>query len=227
MSSLNISQIGNMKKIKSFSLIEVTIASFIFMIVAIMATASFAMVRRTNERVKIYKDTGECREILQNYVENGVKNSNKGSRILGIDSSLKFKDIQVLNDSTELNALLPEQYKFIGLAMIEENGYSVIYKQDQRYLYNNFEDSIPSNGESSQAGGEFLKTGDLSCFGSSEPESSTPFKIWGLKNIKSPSSHLITVVLEDGIYDVKGPNPENKNFSYLFSTTINNKGSFE
>ena len=216
-----------MKKIKSFSLIEVAIASFIFMVVAIMATASFAMVRRTNERVRVYKDTGECREILQNYVENGVKNSNKEPRIMGIDSSLVFKNIAILNDATELNSLLPEQYKFIGLAMIEENGYSVIYKKDQRYFYKNFEGITPSSGDSSQEGGEFLKTGDFSCFGSPEVESSTPFKIWGLKNSINPTSHLFTTVLEDRIYDIKDPTPENKNFSYLFSTTINNKGSIE
>jgi len=225
-----------MKKIKSFSLIEILIASSIFMFVAIMAAASFGMVRRANDRARDLKNTGECREILQNFVESGVNNSSKEPRIMGIigqGDGYLFKDIKIANDGSLQDQLQAEDIQFSGLAMFLSDGsYSVIYKdKNQKYLYKEFAQNdpditLPSEGEIVPAASEFLKTGNQSCYGSPVSlGSATPFKIWGVKN-NNRSSHLFTVVLEDNLYNIQNPTSQDQNFSYLSLRVSNGEGSF-
>ncbi len=226
-----------MKKILSFSLIEILIASSIFMFVAMMAAASFGMIRKANDRARDLKNTGECREILQNFVESGVNNSNREPRIMGIigqGDGYLFKDIDVANDSLSLEQLPTEDIQFAGLAMFLSDGsYSVIYKdKSQQYLFREFgkdgsDATLPVEGDSVPVANEFLKTGNQTCYGS--PTSlglATPFKIWGVKNNNNQSSHLFTVVLEDNLYNIQNPTSQDQNFSYLSLRVSNGEGNF-
>lgn len=225
-----------MKKIQSFSLIEIMIASSIFMLVAMMAAASFAMVRRANDKAHDLKNTGECREILQNYVESGVKNSNTTPRVMGIIAQgdiYKFKDIKIIDNNASANLILPESYQFSGLAMIQDDGsYLIIYKdKNQNYLYKEIKlgegASMPVEGDNVPTADKFLKTGNETCFSSpTSLESAKPFQIWGVKNNRNQNLYLITVILEDNLYSIQNPTSQDQNFSHIYLRVTNGEGNF-
>ncbi|MCX6809933.1 MAG: prepilin-type N-terminal cleavage/methylation domain-containing protein [Candidatus Berkelbacteria bacterium] len=73
-------------KTKAFTLIEILVASFIFMMVIVMATASFAMIKKSNELTTDISKTNECAKQTENYINLMVRSANFGtSRIVAID----------------------------------------------------------------------------------------------------------------------------------------------
>ena len=73
-------------KTKGFTLIEILIASFIFMMVIVMATASFAMIKKSNELTTDISKTNECAKQTENYINMMVRSADFGSsRIVAID----------------------------------------------------------------------------------------------------------------------------------------------
>ena len=209
-------------KTKSFTLIEVLVASTIFMLVAMMAAASFAAVRQTNAKATDLKNTSECREVLQNFVQSEVKNSNSGARIMEI----KFVDPNyvlgdVLSDFPALGST--DKGYSDGVAFIGKDGvsYKALYKNQDTHTYQYKE--VPKAaimGHKVPAGDEFLRTGDVGCFGSSN----LPFQINKIPDNGDSSVFSIVVNLEDKIYVVPEPLAVNHDFAYVLMKAVNAGG---
>jgi len=72
-------------KLKSFSLIEVLIASYVFMIVIMMVTSSFAMIRKSNENSDDVRITSTCARQVEDVFRSAIKSANFGSpAVMGI-----------------------------------------------------------------------------------------------------------------------------------------------
>lgn len=66
-------------KTKAFTLIEILIATMIFMTVAIMAVAAFAMVKRSNEITSDQAKTDECSRQVENFIGSVFRSASFGS----------------------------------------------------------------------------------------------------------------------------------------------------
>ena len=69
-------------RLKSFTLIEVMIASYIFMVVILMVVASFAMVRKSNENSDDSRVTSNCSRQVEDIFRSAVKSANFGKPLI-------------------------------------------------------------------------------------------------------------------------------------------------
>ena len=69
-------------RLKSFTLIEVMIASYIFMVVILMVVASFAMVRKSNESSDDSRVTSNCSRQVEDIFRSAVKSANFGKPLI-------------------------------------------------------------------------------------------------------------------------------------------------
>lgn len=72
-------------KIKSFTLIEILIASLIFVSVMVVATTSFALVRRSNDNSEDMKIASSCARQVEDFVKAQIKSSSFSGRVMAID----------------------------------------------------------------------------------------------------------------------------------------------
>ena len=71
--------------IKSFSLIEILVASMIFMVVVIMTVASFGMIQRSNEATSDLSNTSECARQIENITSSVFKSASyRQPRVMSI-----------------------------------------------------------------------------------------------------------------------------------------------
>jgi len=214
-----------MIKIKSFTLIEVTIATLIFMMVAIMATVSFGMVRRANDRAATLKNAGECREILQNYIKSEVKNAIPNNGVLGI------KEVSHIATSIPVTNSIPAslvQNQFVGVVLVQENGTSkLIYKSETNYHYYYKElATSPASGSfvSLDSGLELLKDGtEIKCQGSPEDSYRLPFTIFSIKQNGGEETPIL-VKEQDRVYAVytdAQPTSADQSFAYSSVSVVN------
>lgn len=71
-------------KLKSFTLIEVMIASYVFMIVIMMVTSSFAMIRKSNENSDDSRVTSSCARQVEDVFKSAVKSANFGNPVMKV-----------------------------------------------------------------------------------------------------------------------------------------------
>lgn len=222
-------------KLKSYTLIEVTIAAIVFMLVAIMATVSFSMIRSSNEKSASLKNAGECREILQNYVESEVKNASKDKRIMGLkyaSGNYTLKDLVASDEPTVAG-------RYIGVALFSNAPkYKVIYKMTDgtNYHYYYSEHSYPPTGlppvdgtAISPGKNELLKGGtEIQCVASDDSEDLEPFSALSVNATTGGGKHSILIGLNDKIFtlykDQKLPSPV-KNFAYAQVEVVNQEVS--
>lgn len=72
------------RKVKSYSLIEILIASMIFMVVAIFGASSFAMISKSNNTTEDFQVAAQCSNQLESFMKNSFEGADKGDRIYGI-----------------------------------------------------------------------------------------------------------------------------------------------
>ena len=128
---------------KSFTLVEILIASLIFMMVAMTAAASFAMVRRSNDKADDVRITSECARHLESFLTAEVRNSAYKWRVLAIDCT----DPATTCETYHLKRMSRVDSDYAGVALFpSEPGagkkYHVIYKwhtvdqnKDDTYRY--------------------------------------------------------------------------------------------
>jgi type II secretory pathway pseudopilin PulG len=109
-------------KLKSFTLIEVMIASYIFMIVIMMVTSSFAMIRKSNENSDDTRVTSSCTRQVEDVFKSAVKSANFGTPIMKVitynDNDIEYK----LYDSKPADILVTtdSSVKIVGFATFED-----------------------------------------------------------------------------------------------------------
>ncbi len=90
-------------KVKSYSLIEILIATLIFMVVIMVAVSAFALVKRSNEISGDYSKTDECARQIENFVSSIFRSASLGNpRIMAImkeGDHLKLQDLSEIPDS--------------------------------------------------------------------------------------------------------------------------------
>jgi len=118
-------------KLKGYSLMEVLVASLIFMSVIIVSVSSFAMVKNSDNHIEDVSIASGCSRQLDDVITAQIRSSNFSPRIKGLvygDGKYIFDDIQI-------------EKKYAGLALFTVPGkYSVIFKEGQDYF---FKDEIP------------------------------------------------------------------------------------
>lgn len=72
-------------KIKTFTLIEILIASLIFVSVMVVATSCFALVKKSNENSEDLKIASSCARQVEDFVRAQIKSSSFNGRIMAID----------------------------------------------------------------------------------------------------------------------------------------------
>lgn len=78
-------RIGDMKKAKAFTLIEILIASVIFATVAIIASSSLSMIIATNNKTDDLTRSENCTRQVSDYVKSAVYSDHFGQRIRMIE----------------------------------------------------------------------------------------------------------------------------------------------
>lgn len=76
-----------MAKIKAFTLIEILIASSIFMVVAISSAAAFAMVKKSNNKTEDLRIANDCARQVEDFIKNEVRSASSGEKIKGLKYS--------------------------------------------------------------------------------------------------------------------------------------------
>lgn len=71
-------------KYKSYSLIEILVASMIFMIVIVVSITAFGMVRRTNTKADDLRLTNQCARQIEDYIGSQIRSANTKERIMAI-----------------------------------------------------------------------------------------------------------------------------------------------
>jgi len=208
-------------KIKSFTLVEIMIASTIFMIVAIIAATSFAMIRRANDRATSLKETGECREAITNLISSEVRTSNAGKRVMGIQAT--GDDLMTLRNLTASNV------RYNGIALFDTlDSYKAVYKiQNGAYLYREISfdpaqrDAMTAPGAQVPILGEALKISGANCTGF-HSVGSVVAPIAFVKPFEaSKKNNTIEVDLEDKLYFGQQNPVDDKNFAYMFFKVTN------
>jgi len=137
-------------KLKSFTLIEILIATLIFMLVAMIAATTFVMVRNTSDKTSDLAGANACSRQIESFVESMVRSSRYGygKRIMGVDKS-DLGASYVLKDLYQSETL----QRFYGLAFfVENNKYRVVIKRDGEngYLTKDFSYSSANNIENNK-----------------------------------------------------------------------------
>ena len=73
------------RKYKSFTLVEILIASLIFVSVMVVATASFALVKKSNENTDDLRAASSCARQIEDFIKAQVKSSSFGPRVMAVD----------------------------------------------------------------------------------------------------------------------------------------------
>jgi type II secretory pathway pseudopilin PulG len=222
-----------MKKLKSFTLIEILIASYIFVMVIIMAVASFAMIKRSNDTSDDIRLTSQCARDLEDFVSSRVRSSVDDPRIMAVKLSA---------DGSIFNLITPGAgSKYSGVAVFKKTSspdkitVRAIYKKGDGYFYQEQEvaSSSLSTTTFSTVNEAKLNSDDCSAAVSNPagatPE--TPFAIASSSSYKKgpasgvSSPPIFTITLDDLFYRRLGgtsqENPDNKALSRVYINVVN------
>jgi len=220
-----------MKKLKSFTLIEILIASYIFMMVIMMVVASFAMIKRSNDTSDDIRLTSQCARDLEDFVSSRIRSSVDGPRIMAVKLS---------DDGNTFNLITPDAgSKYYGVAVFKKSSspdkitVQVIYKKGDVYFYQEQEVASSSLSAAIPVLGTKLNSDDCSAAVSNPAGATpkTPFTIVSSSSYeKGPASRvssppIFTITLDDLFYRRLGGNsqeaPDNKALSHVYVNVVN------
>jgi len=118
------------EKIRGFTLIEILIASLIFVTVAVMAVAAFASAKKSNDQSSDMRVINECNHQIGDLLRAKVQGADIEKRIYGL--------IKTDTDTYKLEkpSSLRDGKNYTGLAVFESsNQFTPIFKQDGAYFY--------------------------------------------------------------------------------------------
>ncbi len=125
-----------MRKIKSFTLIEIMVASLIFLVVVSTATSAFALIRSSNVKADDIRLADQCARQVREKLSEIVRANQLQSRIAGVQytSTGRFTLVESDNNNTG----------YIGVAIFDsETTAKVIYKNVGIYYTRDYELSTP------------------------------------------------------------------------------------
>ncbi len=126
-----------MKKVKSFTLIEVMVASLIFLVVSSTAVSAFALIRKSNEKTDDIRMSDQCVRQAREVLSEVVRANQSQSRIAGIDSSDPNRF--TITESEDQNT------GYIGVAIFEsETSVKAIYKISGIYYIGDYTLDTPT-----------------------------------------------------------------------------------
>lgn len=123
--------IGKIKKVKSFTLVEILIASVIFVAVATIASSSLSMIIASSNKTDDLTKSENCARQVSDYVKALAVSDHYGNRMKIVVSPEEGKF--VVKDWGET---ISENYtRAIGLAFFDSpSTFKIVYKQDGDYL---------------------------------------------------------------------------------------------
>lgn len=116
-------------KIKSFTLIEILIASVIFMGVMVIAASSFALVRRSSEKAEDIRVASTCARQVEDFIKSQTISSNYGGRIMALSGCTPNGASPGLSCKLYPPASSEGQADLYGVAFfLNETTYKILYK---------------------------------------------------------------------------------------------------
>jgi len=218
-------------KYKSYSLVEILVASMIFMIVIVVSITAFGMIKRSNTKADDLRLTNQCARQVEDYVGSQIRSSNSGKRIMAIEgtSTYIFRDLESEFDD----------HHYPGFALFKSDGeFTIIYKtidnadginygsyRTQNGTYATGQDADGKTISLTPSSGSIIAPQSCSAFTTEaedyilKPEN--PFQI----RKTGPDDNTIEVVLKDAVYrrDVETQEISlyNKSFSGIFLRVSN------
>lgn len=124
-------RIGNMKKIKAFTLVEILIASVIFATVAIIASSSLSMIIASNNKTDDLTSSENCVRQASDYIKAAVYSDHFGQRIRVIVTSGRNFNLKEYGKIASEN-----KGSFSGIAYFTgPNTFKTIYKDTDGIYY--------------------------------------------------------------------------------------------
>lgn len=194
------------KKVKSFTLVEVLVAAMIFLVVAATGVAALALIRRSNEKTDDVRLADQCSRQVRDMLSEQVRSAHSKSRLVGLvtngsrfsivdsdDSNSNYVGVGIFKNDTDVTAI----YKALNTYIIRE--YSLDTPTTIRPKVNVF----PKIMSDECLSFENLPVG-LSWYG----DFVKPFKVYYEKHqpdydISKPEDKIYRVVLEDLVYRAK------------------------
>lgn len=192
-----------MKKVKSFTLIEVMVASLIFLVVSSTAVSAFALIRKSNEKTDDIRMADQCVRQTREVLSEVVRANQSQSKIAGISSSNPNRFI--INESEDRDIY------YFGVAIFEsETSVKAIYKISGIYYIGDYILDSPTTIRS-RANASQIMSSDCLAFQSLPPglvwfnDIVKPFKVYYEKHYpdydaSKSGDKIYKVFLEDLVY---------------------------
>lgn len=195
-----------MKKFKSFTLIEIMVASLIFLVVSSTAVSTFALIRKSNEKTDDIRMTDQCVRQVREVLSEVARANQSQSKIAGISSSSPNHFTIAESEDQNLN--------YFGVAIFEnETAVKAIYKIAGVYYIGDYTLDTPTTIRTGTNTPEIMSS-DCLAFQSLPPglvwsnDIVKPFKVYYEKHYpdydaNKPGDKIYKVLLEDLIYHAK------------------------
>jgi len=170
-------------KLKSFTLIEILIASLIFVSVMVVATASFALVKKSNENTEDLKIASSCARQIEDFVKAQIKSSSFSGRVMAIDfessGADKIYKIYPITEKMDVNVagivLFPAEGQYVAI-------FKKVSETDSSYYFEEKSESLKINEVAEIGGSAGKMIHSDSCRGMTPSpngvvDSDRPFKI--------------------------------------------------
>jgi|GEM_PF-2530899 len=116
-------------KLRSFTLVEILIASTIFTIVIMTAVSTFALIRRSNYKSADSKVAASCARQIEDFIKAEVTSSNTSPRIELIKQSQTNRNRYSISSVPGFD---PSNYPVLGLALFQGGRVKLIFKDPSR-----------------------------------------------------------------------------------------------
>ena len=169
-------------KTKAFTLIEILIATILFMTVVMVAVASFAMVKRSSEITNDQAKTDECSRQIEDFTTSLFRSANVGDPV--IMAVVRSGERKLLRDLSEIDArdeMAAGETDAIGFAVFEASS-----TQGEIILSVIFKD-VDTDGENTQNTGYYYKSGSFDQADITDKANLTSYLGSGLQKIHSSS----------------------------------------
>lgn len=193
-----------MRKIKSFTLIEIMVASLIFLVVVSTATSAFALIRSSNMKADDVRLADQCARQVREKLSEVVRANQLQSRIAGVQYSSTGRFTLVESDNTNTD--------YIGVAVFDsETTAKVIYKSAGIYYIRDYELSTPSTIRATTNNRPIIMSADCLAFGE-KPDNMVwsgdfvkPFKVYYQKHYPDydatkKEDKIFKIVLSDLVF---------------------------
>lgn len=132
-----------------FTLIEILVASYIFMVVVVTAVAAFAMIKRSNETSDDFRQTNQCAREGENFISSLFRSASYGNpRVYGLVDNGGSYVLRAIKEPTqntpelELNfsgfvvfSQVPVDNKLAFKAIYKQIAHNVTFNRDEGVYY--------------------------------------------------------------------------------------------